>query len=175
MAIIQPSYNTSLVTYRILGDSSSVLSVLIALIANCSVANSSSSISAYTPSPSTWPLPEQIIQYYRASSFSLSLDGYNNTAALPSNMPASNSSAPIPLDQDTPLPSGLNTTFLTCVNTTIGASVPLMDPAEKHGLSSGTIGLIVFFSIVGAKAIAWIIYWLYRRHNRVKRTLRFVD
>lgn len=88
-------------------------------------------------------------------------------------MPVSNSSAPVPLDQDTPLPTGLNTTFLACVNTTIGASVPLMD-VEKHGLSSGTIGLIVFFSIVGAKMIAWLIYSLYRRYHRVERTLRFV-
>lgn len=85
-------------------------------------------------------------------------------------MPASNSSAP-PLDQDIPLPTGLNTTFLFCVNTTIGASVPLMD-ATKHGLSGGIIAMIVILSIAGALSIISIIYWLYRRH-RVKQILRF--
>lgn len=88
-------------------------------------------------------------------------------------MPASNSSAPVPLDQDIPLPTGLNTTFLFCVNTTIGASVPLMD-ATKHGLSGGIIAMIVILSIAGALSIVSIIYWLYRRH-RVKQILRFAE
>ena len=155
-AIIQPSWNTSSVTYRILGDNSSVTAVFEALVANCSVANSSSAIEAYTPSANTWPLPEQIIQYYRSSSFSLSLDGYNNSASLVSNMPANNNTAPLPLSQDTPLPAGLNDTFLVCVNTTIGASVPLED-VVSHKLTGQQIAEIVGLSIQGLIILLGII------------------
>ncbi|KAH8116893.1 hypothetical protein DFH11DRAFT_1823992 [Phellopilus nigrolimitatus] len=140
-AIVQPSYNTSSVTYRIVGDNASVTTVFDALVANCSVANSSSAISAFRPSPSSWPVPEQIVQYYRASSLALSLDGYNNTASLLSNMPASNTSAPVQL-ADTPLPGTLNMTFLECVNATTGSSAPLVD-VKSHRLSEAAITGIV--------------------------------
>ncbi|KAL5529661.1 hypothetical protein ACEPAG_5646 [Sanghuangporus baumii] len=146
-ALVKPSYNTSSVTYRLVGDNSSVVAVFDALVANCSVANSSSAFSTFTPSNTVWPLPEQVVQYYRASSFALSLDGYNNTAALPANAPASNNSKPVEM-ADTSLPSGLNMTFLSCVNNTIGASVPLVE-TPKRGLSSGLIASIVGASISG--------------------------
>lgn len=157
-AIVHPSWNTS-VTYRLLGDNNSVTAVFDALVANCSVVNSSSAITVYTPSPMTWPLPEQIIQYYRASTFALSLDGYNNTASLPANMPANNDTAPWPLSQDSPLPAGLNSTFLVCVNTTIGASVPLID-VESHKLSAGQIIEIVGLSIQGIIVLSCILCWI---------------
>lgn len=47
----------------------------------------------------------------------LTLDGYNNTAALSDN-------ASLP---DTPLPTWVNQPFLDCLNQTIGAAVPLVD------------------------------------------------
>lgn len=147
LAIVQPSWNTS-ITYRLLGDNNSVTAVFDALVANCSVVNSSSAIAAYSPSPDTWPLPEQVIQYYRGSTFALSLDGYNNTAALPANMPADNNTAPLPLSQDSPLPAGLNDTFLVCVNTTVGASVPLMDVGNP-GPSGRLIGEVVGGTMLG--------------------------
>ncbi|THH04458.1 hypothetical protein EW145_g5509 [Phellinidium pouzarii] len=150
-AIVQPSWNTSNVTYRIVGDNTSVIAVFDALVVNCSVANSSSAISAFSPSPSTWPLPEQIVQYYRASTFALSLDGYNNSASLQSNMPASNTSAPDSI-ADTPLPSNLNNTFLQCVNFTTGASVPLVD-VTSNALTGTLIGLIVVFSLFGGLSL----------------------
>lgn len=172
-AIVHPSWNTS-VTYRLLGDNNSVTAVFDALVANCSVVNSSSAITAYTPSPMTWPLPEQIIQYYRASTFALSLDGYNNTASLPANMPANNDTAPWPLSQDSPLPAGLNNTFLVCVNTTIGASVPLID-VESHKLSAGQIIEIVGLSIQGIIVLSCILCWISsccrkRRERKDKKT-----
>ena len=43
-AIVRPSYNTSSVTYRLLGDNSSVSTVFAALVANCSVATNGDSI-----------------------------------------------------------------------------------------------------------------------------------
>ncbi|KLO06146.1 hypothetical protein SCHPADRAFT_946334 [Schizopora paradoxa] len=157
-AIVQPSYNTSSVTYRIVGDNSSISAVYAALVANCSVANSSNCIYAFTPSSnsnaSMWPLPEQVIQWYRASSFALSLDGYNNTAALASNQPPSNSSTDYTRLPDTPLPDGLNTTFLSCVNYTVGESVPLLD-GPTH-LSALDIVQIVIWSFQALILIAII-------------------
>lgn len=152
-AIIQPTYGPSSVTYRLLGDNSSVSAVYAALVANCSIVNNTDNIYVFTPSSSTnsstWPLPEQVIQWYRASTFSLSLDGYNNTAALASNQPASNSSTDFIRLPDTPLPQGLNATFLNCVNSTIGESVPLMDTPTKKTLSAKEISLIVVGALVG--------------------------
>ncbi|EJD02358.1 uncharacterized protein FOMMEDRAFT_147352 [Fomitiporia mediterranea MF3/22] len=147
-AVLQPTYNTSAVTYRLIGDNSSVTQVFDALVANCSVANSTTAIAAFLPSASVWPQPEQVVQYYRASSFALSLDGYNNTASLITYAPASNSSLP-PQMADTPLPSGLNMTFLECVNATVGQSVPLVDVPAKKKLSPEAIIGIIFAGVCG--------------------------
>ena len=163
-AIVQPSWNTSSVTYRIAGDNSSVHAVLDALVANCSIANSSSSVSAYTPGTS-WPLPEQVIQYYRASSFMLSLDGYNNTAALASNAPSSNSSTP-PTMADTPLPSGLNTTLLACINATVAASIPLEETPASQGLTTAEKWLIGCAACLGVFLL--LCFWVYWLDPRLK-------
>jgi hypothetical protein len=66
------------------------------------------------------------------------VDGYNDTAA-DSNDPNA---------VDTPLPSGLNMTFLDCLNQTIGASAPIIDAAPSlHALAGipiwGTAWLVV--------------------------------
>lgn len=64
----------------------------------------------------TEPRPEQVIQYYRASSIALTLDGYNNSATYgPEGSP------------DTPLPPDVDNTLLSCLNGTIGAAAPLVD------------------------------------------------
>ncbi|EPQ57748.1 hypothetical protein GLOTRDRAFT_9905, partial [Gloeophyllum trabeum ATCC 11539] len=117
--------NTSEI-YRLIGDEFSVQEVLNALVSNCTVKNTT--LESFSPEVYAYPQPEQIIQWYRASTFGLGLDTYNNSAALASNMPSSNDTSPPPLSSATPLPAGLNMTFLTCLNTTIAASLPLMDP-----------------------------------------------
>jgi hypothetical protein len=93
--------------------------------------------------------PEQVVQYYRASSFALSLDIYNNTASLPVNQPKDNDTAPSVL-ADTPLPAGLNKAFLACLNATIGFSVPLIEAKTSQALSKGTLAVIIIGSIFGA-------------------------
>lgn len=135
-------------TLRIVGDNTSVTAVYYAVVANCSAANSASATQAFTPSDDgDWPRPEQVIQWYRASSFALALDGYNNSASLPAFMPASNTSAPQIL-ADAPLPLSLNMTFLACVNATVGASVPLIDH-EPAALAAWHIALIVLGGVAG--------------------------
>ena len=173
-------------SYRIVGDNSSLTSILHAL-------NSSSCAAVlgttYAFQPAQFiinsdnlsrPHPEEIFQYYRASSFALSLDGYNNTMALSSNAPTSNGSMPAVLTQ-TPLPSNLNTTLLTCLNTTIGNNLPLVDPSS-HALSYDAIGAIIVACVVGlallvllvvslleSKGRFWKFTWLFGRCRRRKR------
>ncbi|TDL24753.1 hypothetical protein BD410DRAFT_785458 [Rickenella mellea] len=168
-AVIQPLNNTSGVTYRIVGDNSSVAAVYAALATNCSIANPTiTNTTLVTFNPGTYPLPEQVVQWYRASSFALSLDSYNNSAALLSNMPASTNQSALPLSFDTPLPAGLNATFLTCLNSTIAASVPLR---TVNKLTAGDIVYIVFYSLSALLSlifIAWPIYraiWIRRHRN----------
>lgn len=100
--------------------------------------------------------PETIIQYYRASSVALSLDGYNNTAAFSGHEN----------DTDAPLPSWVDSTFLQCVNATIGEAVPLVAASQSSSTSSfpnGANGLagpeLGFSSLVG---LIWMVWYIGR-------------
>ncbi|KAJ7863080.1 hypothetical protein B0H14DRAFT_2739233 [Mycena olivaceomarginata] len=107
--------------FRILADLMTVTDLIEDIVANCSGSLSNSSISAggspssYNDSSTLPPQPEQIVQYYRASSIALSLDGYNNTSIFMAEG-----------TPDVPLPSGIDATALDCLNQTIGAAAPLI-------------------------------------------------
>lgn len=154
--------NASTAPFHLIGDTESILEVLSVLVSsNCSVVNTTSSlISPYTASNISQPQPEQIAQYYRASTFALSLDGYNNTANLLSRAPASNDSAVQPLSDDMPLPNGTDKVFLSCVNETIGESVPLMNRAV--GVAPWTWALIGLFVLVSVAAFVWTFVRIFR-------------
>ncbi|VDC04650.1 unnamed protein product [Peniophora sp. CBMAI 1063] len=134
-------------TFHFLADNSTVLAVLPLIRANCSLhgnlnnATSSSVPFAYTEENSTSPHAVDAVQYYRASSAVLTLEGYNNTVVL-SNVP--NATA-------LPLPASVDQTLLTCLNATIGPAIPLVDAPAKFHLSVGgyifivIAGLIVLF------------------------------
>jgi hypothetical protein len=66
------------------------------------------------------------VQYYRASSVVLTLDGYNSTVLNGTQNP--NASAPV-----VSLPNGTDTGLLTCLNDTIGRAVPLVDAGARSG------------------------------------------
>jgi len=148
------SISNSTNTYQILGDADSVRAVLDALVFNCSVVNST--ISSYDANAEGAPQPEQAVQYYRASSFVLFLDGYNNTAELASNQPASNTTASN-VTADTPLPSGIDETFLTCLNDTIGNAVPM-----SNGLSL-VLGAGAGAPIWSLLSLFWLL-WVVGKH-----------
>ncbi|KAG9119391.1 hypothetical protein FRC07_005599 [Ceratobasidium sp. 392] len=137
-------YNTSDV-YRILGDLSSVTTVLNALTSNCSVAGGT--IFNYDPTSDdlahSLPRVESVIQYYRASSFALALDGYNNSAALFSVAATSNTTQQLvtALTPATSLPPTTNHAFLECVNTTVASSVPLVDAGFNNLPPMNGLGL----------------------------------
>ncbi|KAK0501410.1 hypothetical protein EDD18DRAFT_1347495 [Armillaria luteobubalina] len=85
-------------TFHVVSDNTTVTSLISDITGNCSsLLNTSSTITtyAYNASNSSVPQPEQVIQYYRASSVYLTLDGYNNTAVFGSENTT-----------DVPLPAG---------------------------------------------------------------------
>ncbi|KAJ3710409.1 hypothetical protein C8R42DRAFT_648742 [Lentinula raphanica] len=133
--------NSTSSIYRILADNTTVSDLITDIHANCSshlTSNSASSPSnaiVYNSSASDAPKPEQVVQYFRASTVALTLDGYNNTSVFSD----SNSTA------DVALPSGIDTTLLDCMNSTIGVAVPLIDGASmRWGTPTyGVVGLVM--------------------------------
>ena len=136
------SNSTNATTFRILADNVTVVDLISDIQANCSSnlsGSSSNTPSPYNDSLTALPQPEQTIQYYRASSVALTLDGYNNTGALgPDGTP------------DTLLPTNIDTSLLDCLNQTIGAAVPLID-SSGGWTTPNTTGL------VGLMWLVWLL------------------
>ncbi|KAF8626499.1 hypothetical protein AX17_006552 [Amanita inopinata Kibby_2008] len=129
--------------FRILSDNFTVFE-LTKIVSNAcgTLIQYSESIVALPYTDSTpLPEPEQVIQYYRASSVALSLDRYNDTAAL--EMEGT---------PDVPLPSNVDNELLACMNVTIGASVPLV------GISLGS--QLLAPSTCGLVGIAWVVWMI---------------
>ncbi|KXN82304.1 hypothetical protein AN958_02736 [Leucoagaricus sp. SymC.cos] len=129
-----PSSTNGNTTFRLMADGDTVTSLITDISSSCgSSISSASSISSQPYNDSGPPLPAQAVQYYRASSVVLSLDSYNNTAVYSNdtNTPPS------------PLPDNIDTTLLSCLNTTIGNNVPLVDAANGLRWSSpSSLGLV---------------------------------
>lgn len=132
--------SSSNTTFHVLADNSTLASLLIAINATCAnLANPSITSSplqaplAYDASNTSQPQPESAVQYYRASSIALTLDGYNNTGAL------SNDSGAV----DLPLPAWADKSLLACLNSTIGTDSLLVNGAVSRG--AGAMGLAQLF------------------------------
>lgn len=120
-------------TFHVLSDNSTIGSLIDSINTNCSSnlsSSSSKSPSPYNSSAPGGPQPEQAIQYYRSSSIVLTLDGYNNSATFNNTTNTA----------DSPLPSGVDTTLLNCLNYTIGEAAPLIDGASSRYVSPPCIG-----------------------------------
>lgn len=137
--------NSTKSTFYFLADNSTVFAVLSIIRAYCSRHGNldnktSSSVGvAYPEASGSAPLAVDALQYYRASSAVLTLDGYNNTVALS----ASPNVSPLPL------PAEVDRTLLTCLNASIGAAIPLVDAPTKFRHSDGGYILIVFGVLIG--------------------------
>ena len=131
------SSNTTNTTFHIVSDNSTVFSLIGSITANCTVASNSSTSPVPFNGNATDPLPEQAVQYYRASSVALTLDGYNNTDALTGN----ETTPP-------PLPSGIDNNLLNCLNATIGEAVPLFNGACASSLPMPSMGLVGLVYVV---------------------------
>ncbi|KAK0475410.1 hypothetical protein IW261DRAFT_1422244 [Armillaria novae-zelandiae] len=129
-------------TFHVVADNDTVASLITDVTSNCSsVINTSSTSSApisFNDSDSSSPKPEQSVQYYRASSVALTVDGYNNTGALQNDT------------ADTPIPSWVDTNALNCLNSTIDVAVPLVDGVAQRWMVPN-IGLVALF---------WVFYHL---------------
>ena len=137
-----PSWNS---TFHIIADNSTVLSLIGSIAANCSgkFSNSASTSPTLYGSSTSDPRPEGAIQYYRASSVVLTLDGYNNTAALGSDSTGGGAKA-----VTVPLPSTVDMQLLGCLNSTIGEAVPLFSSAHavsppRMAAVGPTVGLVM--------------------------------
>ncbi|KAJ6540873.1 hypothetical protein DFH09DRAFT_1396041 [Mycena vulgaris] len=97
--------------FRILADNDTVLSLITDITSSCTSNLTAPADKAADFIPDQPPMPEQVIQYYRASSVALALDGYNNTAVF----------APDNTTAKVPLPGNINPNLLNCLNKTIGA------------------------------------------------------
>ncbi|KAJ6514302.1 hypothetical protein C8R47DRAFT_914488, partial [Mycena vitilis] len=142
-AIFQSNATANGTTFRLVADNYTVGDLLPAIITNCSqylTPASNVTLPTLFNNASAMPEPEQAVQYYRASSVALDLDGYNNSAVFA----AENSTA------DTPLPSGIDSNLLGCLNYTIGQAVPLVDgaPSVAFSPSTGFIGLVALLLFV---------------------------
>lgn len=129
-------------TFRFLSDNTTVALMDIEVKAAC---GSMLDSNVTTPPLVFWesdttPAPEQVVQYFRASSALLSLDGYNNTATYAVEGTA-----------DSPLPDNVNQNLLSCLNSTIGSTLPLIDGA--NGLAVVPTGHL--FMIIGA--VWWVL------------------
>ncbi|KAF9529956.1 hypothetical protein CPB83DRAFT_811690 [Crepidotus variabilis] len=153
---------SSEVTFRVIADSDSVASLIDDLNFNCSrffaadttnrkypnaLSTSTTGPTFFTPpfsfnnvSGPADPQPEQVIQYYRASSISLTLDSYNNTATYAATQ-----------SPDSPLPQ-LNLpslALMACLNQTIALAAPLISAGQSNIThpSDGVFGVFGLFSV----------------------------
>ncbi|KAG7442542.1 uncharacterized protein BT62DRAFT_982442 [Guyanagaster necrorhizus] len=129
-------------TFHVVADNDTVASLITDVNSNCSsVINTTSTSSTpitFNDSDASTPKPEQSVQYYRASTVALTVDGYNNTGALENDT------------ADTPIPSWVDTNTLNCLNLTIEAAVPLVDGAGRQWVAPN----------VGFVTLLWIVYHL---------------
>jgi hypothetical protein len=127
-------------TFRFLADNTTVALMDLEVKAECGSlldSNATTSPLVFWESDTT-PAPEQVVQYYRASSAVLTLDGYNNTATYAVEGTA-----------DSPLPDNTNQGLLSCLNSTIGNTIPLIDGASGMGAASASqlvtlVGLVLW-------------------------------
>lgn len=132
--------NTTNSTFHVLSDNTTVTALISTISTNCTgiAQNFSRTAVALNSSDPSSPRAEQAVQYYRASSVVLTLDGYNDTTALQENSTGS----------DVSIPSWVDGTLLDCLNQTIGLSVPLVDSAAStnfaHMMHSPATALLGF-------------------------------
>ena len=127
-------------TLRLVADNTTTTSLASIVGANCSsLLSGNQSITAVASSSNSTssPEPEQAVQYYRASSIVLTLDGYNDTDALQANS-----------SSHVPIPSWVNQTMLQCVNQTIGAAAPLISASSPSAPISLGMSLVCLIWLI---------------------------
>lgn len=140
-----PSNSTNS-TFHVLSDNTTMTALIATISTTCTgISQNFSRVPLLLNSSDPLaPRAEQAIQYYRASSVVLTLDGYNDTTALQEN-----STGP-----DVPIPSWADTTLLNCLNQTIGESVPLVDAATTTSFNLASMSQSPALGLLG---LVWIL------------------
>ncbi|KAG8832953.1 hypothetical protein FRC18_004352 [Serendipita sp. 400] len=124
-------------------------------------------------STNTTTLPirfENVMTWYRASSFAIAYENYTNYYALP----PLNETTGVGWDHATPLPNNqVLSPFLRCVNTTIKAALPIFD-AEQAVLTAGAIAGIVIGSVCGAILLGVAVFFGYKFWQKKQKTYQAV-
>ena len=108
-------------TFYVISDNSTIVSLIASIRTNCSSILGSNS--STVPVAFNSGAPERAVQYYRASTVVLALDGYNDTAMLSGGNAQTH----------TPLPAGVDRALLDCLNYTIGESAPMFSGVGGRG------------------------------------------
>ncbi|KAG8918983.1 hypothetical protein FRC00_011875 [Tulasnella sp. 408] len=128
---------SSLAAFYIVGDKDSVNDMATTLKESSCNAN----VGTVTDFSNPFSL-EQYLQFYRASSFALTLSSYQNIAANVSN---AQDLGKLPAG----IPDGTNTTFLSCLNNTIGSQLLIANGSDSM-IGRG----------FGQAALFWTILWI---------------
>jgi hypothetical protein len=157
-------------TLYMIGDGDSVTTLLTLLIDphdyysyGCSVSDLAVvDMSWYSPPPIQF---DNVIQWYRSSSFALAFDGYNNSYAVA----PLNATAGVDWSDSTPLPATLaSSPFLDCINKTILAALPIIDAEPPFSLPLGAIIGIVVGSLSGLLGLVMCVCCCLRVKRAVK-------
>ncbi|KAF8348437.1 hypothetical protein F5887DRAFT_586979 [Amanita rubescens] len=150
-AVFPSNFTSTNTTYRILSDNHTLTDLIPQIIYACrwsSLEAGNLTVMPYNES-SPLPRPEQAIQYYRASSIVLTLDGYNNTADLTNGT------------SNVVLPSNIDQNLLMCLNTTIGVTAPIVNAALGSGsMASSVMGTAPTSGLLGFAWIIWLLLYL---------------
>ncbi|KAJ7057281.1 hypothetical protein C8F01DRAFT_330085 [Mycena amicta] len=143
-ATFQSNASSTASTFHLIADNTTLTALIPTIASNCSSHLTSTSATSNTTTAfnsSSPSFPEQVVQYFRASSVALTLDGYNNSAVF----------APENTTSDSPLPDGTDLVLLECLNATIAQAVPLVDGAMGMSMraSSASVGWVWIWVLVG--------------------------
>ena len=136
-------------TYYVLGDNQSVLFIMISLVNWCHTTPAWPKKFDPTLTTGATIRLENVVQYYRASSFALASTLYNNTFARTSNANSTESS---------PLPSQVQASgFRQCVDGVIANALPIMNKPPRKLSNAAKWGLIFGFTGIPMMIAAYFI------------------
>ncbi|KIY63113.1 hypothetical protein CYLTODRAFT_403692 [Cylindrobasidium torrendii FP15055 ss-10] len=142
--------NTTASIFRIVADNNTAVDLIDQIDASCSRYLTSSTADAVAYDAALLK-PEQVVQYYRASSAALALDGFNNTAALSESEPEKNLNVVVPESVGIPVANTMvDIVLLACLNSTIGTTIDLADSASGMGIDA---------SMPATVMLGWIVFW----------------
>ncbi|PVF95887.1 hypothetical protein CPB86DRAFT_787563 [Serendipita vermifera] len=114
-----------------------------------------------------WIYPWNVVQYYRGSSVLLANQTYDNLYSHDNNHNGTDYWASSRMNT-----TGVDMDFLNCLNTTIAASIPIIDPRlvvkVKPKFSSGQIAGIVIGSVAGLVLVLAALWFL---RDKIRRAI----